>query len=54
VYWEALGASMERVVADAIDRRRPDLEHASRTANLAAEIYRTALGDKIVEWALLR
>jgi hypothetical protein len=49
-----LSASMERLVADAIARRQRDLEHASRTANLAAEIYRAALDDKIVDRVLFK
>jgi hypothetical protein len=47
-----LGALMERVVADVMARRRRDLEHTSGTANLAAEIYRAALDDKIVDRVL--
>src|SRR5215469_1124304 len=40
-----VGALMEQAVADAIARTSKDPNHASETANFAADIYRAALDD---------
>jgi hypothetical protein len=49
-----VGELMEQVIADAMVRRRKNPEHASDTANLAADIYRAALDDGAVDRVLFR
>jgi hypothetical protein len=49
-----VGALTEQAIADAIARRSTDLEHASETANFAADIYRAALDDGGVGRVLFR
>ena len=49
-----VGALMEQAVADAIARTSKDPNHASETANFAADIYRAALDDGAIDRVLFR
>jgi hypothetical protein len=49
-----VGASMEQAIADAIARGSKDPNHASETANFAADIYRAALEDGASDRVLFR
>lgn len=50
----AVGASMEQAIADAIARGSKDPNHASETANFAADIYRAALDNGAIDRVLFR
>ena len=49
-----VGALMEQAVADAIARTSKGPNHASETANFAADIYRAALDDGAIDRVLFR
>ena len=49
-----VGVLMEQAVADAIARTSKDPNHASETANFAADIYRAALDDGAIDRVLFR
>ena len=45
---------MEQAAADAIARTSKDPNHASETANFAADVYRAALDDGAIDRVLIR